>query len=121
MTTIHDILIDLSGTPGIKGCAVITADGIMVASSFNDTDQDDLIAGLTSFLTSTMRRVLQEGGMPTFSRLTLHCTHGKVVLIEIGDALLVVLTDQFGRIEACLPDIQEAAHQLRRQSRISMP
>jgi predicted regulator of Ras-like GTPase activity (Roadblock/LC7/MglB family) len=121
MATIQDILTDLDQTPGIKGCAVIMADGIMVASSFNDTEQDDLVAGLTSFLTSTMRRVLQEGGMPPFSRFTMYCTHGKVVLVEVGDALLVVLTDQFGRIEACLPDIQEASHQLRRQSRMSMP
>lgn len=121
MATIHDILSDLSQTHGVKGCAVITSDGIMVSSSFKDTEQDDLVAGLTSFLTSTLRRVLHEGGMPPFSRLTMHCTHGKVLLIDIGQALLVVLADQFGGLEACLPDIQEAAHQLRRQARIVMP
>jgi len=121
MATIQDILIDLSQTPGVKGCAVTTADGIMVSSCLNDTEQDDLVAGLTSFLTSTLRRVLQEGGMPPFSRFTMHCTHGKVLLIEIGEALLVVLADQFGGLESCLPDIQEASHQLRRQARISMP
>ena len=121
MATIQDILMDLSQTPGIKGCVVITADGIMVASSLDDPERDDLIAGLTSFLTSTMRRVLQEGGMSTFSRFTMHSTHGKVVVIELGEAFLVVLTDQFGKIEACLPDIQETTHQLRRLSRISTP
>lgn len=121
MATIHDILSDLSQIHGIKGCAVITSDGIMVSSSFNDTEQDDLVAGLTSFLTSTLRRVLHEGGMPPFSRFTMHCTHGKVLLIEIGQALLVVLGDQFGGLEACLPDIQEASHQLRRQARIVIP
>ncbi|MCZ6726407.1 MAG: roadblock/LC7 domain-containing protein, partial [Acidobacteria bacterium] len=91
------------------------------ASSFNDAERDDLVAGLTSFLTSTMRRVLQEGGMPTFSRFTMHSTHGKVVLLELGESFLVVLTDQFGRLDACIPDIQESAHQLRRQARISLP
>lgn len=121
MPTIQDTLTDLSQVPGVKGCAVITSDGIMVASSFRDTEQDDLVAGLTSFLTSTLRRVLHEGGMPPFARFTMHCTHGKVLLIEIGEALLVVLADQFGGLETCLPDIQEASHQLRRQARMSLP
>ena len=121
MATIQDILLDLKETACIKSCAVITADGIMVASTVGDPERDDLIAGLTSFLTSTMRRVLQEGGLAGCSRFTMNSTHGKVVLIELGESFLVVLTDQFGKIEARMPDIQEAAHQLRRLSRISMP
>lgn len=118
MTSIQDILEDLGHAPGVKGTAVVTADGIMVASTLGLEFRDDVVAGLISFLVSTVRRSLQEATMGAFTRFVLNATHGKVVLTDLGEAFLVVVTDQFAEVEACLRDIQESAVRLRRLVKI---
>ena len=45
----------------------------------------------------------------------MSCTHGKVVLCDLGDACLVALADQFAAIEDCLPAIDAASERLRIQ------
>ena len=113
MNAITEIIEDLSKITGVKGCAVVTSDGIMVASELAERFPEDVVAGLTSFLISTTRRSLAEGGLGRFRRFVMNCTHGKVVLCDAGDACLVALTDQFARIEDCLPAIEAASERLR--------
>ncbi|MCA8956242.1 MAG: roadblock/LC7 domain-containing protein [Planctomycetes bacterium] len=120
MTSIQDILEDLRVTASLKGCLVMMHDGIVVATALDRSLEGDVVSGLTSFLTSTLRRVLTESGLGGFTSLTVHSTHGKVLMVDIGTSYLVVTTNQFGRLDLSMPEIQEAALQLRRLSRISL-
>lgn len=120
MTTIQDILSELHETVASKGCLLILHDGTVVAHSLEDALEPDMVSGLTSFLTSTLNRGLSEGSMGGFSNFNIHSTHGKVLVIDLGDAFLVVLTNQFGGLKADMPEIQEATRELRRLSRISI-
>lgn len=120
MNDMAAILDELNATQGLKGSAVVTNDGIMVQSALTERFSEDVIAGLTSFLISTTRRSLAEGGLGTFRRFVMSCTHGKVVLCDLGDACLVTLADQFASIEACLPAIEAATERLRRAIRIQI-
>lgn len=120
MTTMKDVLVELQGAPTVKGCLVMMHDGIVVTSALEEGIEADLVSGLTSFLTSTLQRALLEGGMGGFSSFTMHSTHGKVLVVDMGESYLVVLTNQFGRLDLNMPEIQEAAHALRRMARISM-
>ncbi len=120
MTSIQDVLVDLKSSAELSGCLVLTPDGITVASELSNALNEDLVAGLASFLVSTTKRVLQEGEMGDFSTIALHSTHGKVLLVTLDRAYLVVLTNQFKKLETCMSEIQEAATQIRRLSRISV-
>lgn len=120
MTSIHDILLELRESVAVKGCLVMMHDGIVVSEALEESLEADLVSGLTSFLTSTLGRVLAEGGMGTFSSFTIHSTHGKVLVVDMGQSFLVVLTNQFGKLDMGMSEIQEAALQLRRLSRISI-
>ena len=120
MTSIQDILHDLGRAPGIKGTAVVTADGIMVASTLGLEFRDDVVAGLISFLVSTIRRALQEATMGAFTRFLMSATHGKVILTDIGEAFLVVVTDQFADLDLCTRDVQECALRLRKLVKIQI-
>ena len=109
---IKEILSRLNETQGVKGSAVVTADGIMIASALADQGTEDSVAGLVSFLVATTRRSLAEGGLPSCSRFRMYCTHGKIVLCDLGESCLVTLADQFTALDSCLPAIDTAVSEL---------
>lgn len=119
MTSIQDVLGEMNRITGVRGSALVTADGIMIASALLDKGTDDVVAGLASFLISTTRRALGDSQLGKFSRFVLTSTHGKLVLLDLGESFLVVLTDQFARLDQCLLEIQEAARQIRRLAQIA--
>ena len=120
MSSIKGVLEELNCTPDIKGSAVVMQDGIMVASALESRIPDDVVAGLVSFLVSTTRRSLKEGGLGEFSRFVMNSTHGKVIVVDVGEGFLVAITDQFAKLESCMDGVQEAALRLRRMARISI-
>lgn len=117
---ISDILASLNKINGVGGSAVLTNDGIVVQSQLGQGFLEDVVAGLSSFLISTTRRSLQEAGLGQFNRFVLNATHGKVVLVDIGEAFLVVLTNQFASLKHCVGAVQEAAAELRRAAKIDV-
>jgi uncharacterized protein len=119
VSKIQDALTDLRRSPGIKGSALVTSDGLIIAQSLDAQFRDDVVAGLTSFLLMTTSRCLQDCGMGGFSHFFLHATHGKVVFLELDSSYLVVLCDQFADLEGCRNEINGAAQQLRRAARMS--
>jgi len=117
MTSIQELLDDLNLRDGVRGSAVATADGIMVASALQQRFQDDVVTGLASFLVWTTRRAMGDGDV-RLDRFVMHATHGKLVIVDIGEAFLVVISDQFAELEVLLVDIDETARLLRRRVRI---
>ncbi len=120
MSSMSDILAELRDSVAVKGCLLMMHDGIVVTEVLEDHLDADQVSGLTSFLTSTLRRTLSEAAMGGFTSFTVHSTHGKILVVDIGESYLVMLTNQFGKLDMSMPEIQEAALQLRRLSRISL-
>lgn len=117
MTSIQEQLDELRTISGVSGAAVVTEDGIMVASALNEHFADDVIAGLASFLVSTTRRAMGEAA--AFGRFVMHATHGKLLLIDLGESFLVVLTDQFLDIDGLETELNDATRSLRRLATMS--
>ena len=120
MSEIREILAELVTVEGVRGAAVLTTDGIVVASELGDDFSDDVVVGLSSFLVATTARSLREAGMGTFHRFTLNATHGTVVLCDFGEAFVVAMTDQFADLQKCSIRVQETAAALRRVVRIEI-
>ena len=118
MNKIQDTVTDLSRAKGIKGCAVVLRDGITVAEALSDRFRSDVVSGLVSFLISTTNKTLNGAQLGEFRRFSLHSTHGKVLVIELGGPYLIVLLDQFASLDGCQADIKAAAQQLRRLSKM---
>ncbi len=110
------MLTELSAVSGVRGTAVVTPDGIMVASSLHGRFDEDVVAGLASFLIATTNRSMSdEGG---FERFVMHSTHGKVVLNDLGESFLVTITDQFVTIDPLLAEIDDCSRRLRRATKL---
>lgn len=117
---IQNILTSIGEVSGVVGSAVLTNDGMVVASQLGPGVLDDVVAGLSSFLISTTRRVLQDAGMEPFNRFVLNATHGKVVLVDIGEAYLIVLTDHLASVADGMAVIDRACEDLREAARIEV-
>ena len=119
MSRIHDAIKELHQLPGVKGAALLTTDGMVAAESLDEGLRSDVVAGLTSYLLMTTTRSLEEGGQGKLSQFVLHATHGKVILSIMEDSCLVVLFDQFADPNHAKREVQEAAHRIRRASRMA--
>ncbi|MEY4828957.1 MAG: hypothetical protein RLZZ562_753 [Planctomycetota bacterium] len=118
MNPIQETLEDLRHVSGVKGCMVVTHDGLVVADSLGPRYRQDIVAGLSSYLAMTTNRALAEGGLGKFDSFVLHAAHGKSVFHDIGEAVLVVLMDQFADLEQGRHELQSAVQRLRRSARL---
>jgi predicted regulator of Ras-like GTPase activity (Roadblock/LC7/MglB family) len=118
MSRIHEIVTDLQACPGVKGALVLTQDGLVAASALREEAAGETLAGMASWLAMTAGKVLREGGMGGMSRLWVHATHGKAVLVDLGKSCLVVMLDQFADPERTTPEIDDAVLRIRRASRL---
>ena len=115
-----DVLDKLNAHPGIIGSLVATRDGIVVASRLKSgLDEDAAAALVSSLLTSTMG-LLGECGEPRLEQLVLRATRGKIIVSDLENAYLVVVTDQHLDLEQGLLEIRSAAEHLKRLGRITV-
>lgn len=120
MREIDVLLEELSAQQCVRGCAVVTSDGIAVASRLHDRFREDVVVGLTSFLVQTTRRALDEAeDDPVLDRFVLHATHGKILNASLGDAWLVAITDQFARLDDLLPTFDSVLERMRVAARLA--
>ena len=117
---IKEILEELRRTVAVNGALLMMHDGMAVAHSLDESLEVEMVSGLTSFLTSTVDRGLSDGGMGGFTSFNIQSTHGRMLIVDLGDSYLVVLTNQFGTLSVGMPELQDATIQLRRLSRISI-
>lgn len=118
MTRIQDQLVELRRAPGVRGCAVLTSDGLVAAESLDERFRSEVVAGLSSYLLMTTNRSLHEGGLGGCQRFVLHATHGKAVLTTLDSAYLVVLFDQFADLSVSHQVVDDAVARLRRTTRM---
>lgn len=119
MSKIQDAIVELRHAPGVQGAAVVTADGLVAASSLSTGLDNDVIAGLTSYMMMTTNRSLDEGGYSSCTKLLLNATHGKAVCVQLDESFLVVLFDQFAEIGQADREVDEAVETIRRASRLA--
>lgn len=118
MSSIQGIVNSLKEAPGVKGAALVTGDGIVIASALGCELNSEVVAGLASFLITTTRRSLTEGRFGTFKRLMIQATNGKLLLLDLGESFLIVQTDQFARLTDSRAEVDAAAEALQSLSRI---
>jgi len=113
MSSMEQVVIELAKASGVRGCAVVTEDGMMVASALQGRFEPDVVAGLASFVIATTRRAMAHDREDRLDRFVVHATHGKLVLSDIGHAFLIVITDQFVHLDLVLRIVDDATARLK--------
>jgi uncharacterized protein len=114
----HEVLDELNSRPGIRGALVATPDGMVVASRLNGAFDPETAAALTSTLVAGAHEVGHQCGDQAMSRFILVSTRGKVIMVDLGNAYLVVVTERHIDLNQGLIEIESAAQTLRRMGRL---
>lgn len=114
-----EILVELNREVGVKGSMVVTQDGIVVASDLGSGLNDDLVAAVSSNAIMTINTSLQKIGQQNLTKFVLEAGFGKIVIIDIGIAYLVVILDQRINMDVTLIAISGAAYRIRQMGQIT--
>lgn len=104
-----------SGTPDVEGCAVVSEDGLMIASAFPQHIDEGRIAGMTSTLLSLGGRTAQELERGTLEQVFVKGDRGYVIVQQASEGtVLVVLTSEDAKLGLVFLDMRRAVEQIRK-------
>ena len=88
------ILSGLKKTGGIKGSAVISRDGLIVASDLSENVDADTVAAMSAAMQGAAETAVQELNQGELNQIIIDSGKGKMISIGAGEnAILVVLGD----------------------------
>ena len=115
-----DLLAPLREMKDVRGCAVMTHDGMLVVGALPPDSPEEVVAALTSFMVTTTNRSLRDNGLEEFESMMLSATNGNLLLISIGESYLVTITDQFVNAKEVWEIAKQTAKAVREAGRLSV-
>ena len=114
------ILAELTQKVGVRGAAVVTRDGMVVASALSRDMDEDALAAIGASLVLNTIKALANIEMDDVERVVVLGTRGKIILVDAHFAFLVVVTDHTIKLDVTMLDIAGAAYKLRKASRLEV-
>ncbi|MDJ0753204.1 MAG: roadblock/LC7 domain-containing protein [Ardenticatenaceae bacterium] len=111
-----DRLRDLqAGTPDIEASAVVSVDGLIMASSLPSGVDEDRISAMSAAMLSLGDRIAAELKRGTLDRVYISGSDGIIVLMAVGEeAVLTVLARSSAKLGLIFLDMKRAADDLAR-------
>lgn len=111
-----DRLRDLqAGTPDIEASAVVSVDGLIMASSLPSGVDEDRISAMSAAMLSLGDRIAHELKRGTLDRVYISGSDGIIVLMAVGEeAVLTVLARSSAKLGLIFLDMKRAADDLAR-------
>jgi predicted regulator of Ras-like GTPase activity (Roadblock/LC7/MglB family) len=109
-----DRLRDLqSGTPDIEASAVVSVDGLIMASSLPSGVDEDRISAMSAAMLSLGDRIASELNRGTLEQVYIKGSDGIIVLMAVGDeAVLTVLARAQAKLGLIFLDMKRAVEDL---------
>lgn len=113
---IIDRLLDLHSTsPDIVASAVVSVDGLAIASALPDGVEEDRVAAMSAAMLSLGERIATELGRGSLDQVYIKGAEGYVILISVGDeAVLTGLAREQARLGLIFLDMRRAAEDLKK-------
>ncbi len=111
-----DRLRDLRGnTPDVEASAVVSVDGLIMASSLPSGVEEDRVSAMSAAMLSLGERIAGELGRGVLDEVYIHGDEGYVLLMSSGtDAVLTVLAREQAKLGLVLLEMRRAAKDLER-------
>ena len=101
-------------TPDIEASAVVSIDGLSIASSLPGGIEDDRVSAMSAALLSLGDRIAQEMGRGTLTQIYVKGERGYVILSAVGEeAVLTVLAREDAKLGLVFFDLKRATEDLR--------
>ena len=118
MKSRNDMMVDRlrelqTGTPGIEASAVVSIDGLIMASALPANVDEDRISAMSAAMLSLGERIAGELSRGKLERILIDGADGIIVLMAIGEeAVLTVLAGSQVKLGLVLYDTRRAANEL---------
>lgn len=109
----EEVLRNLNKEMGVTGSAVVSKDGLVIASVL-DQDEES-VAGMAASVFQSAATTSGIMSIGTIGMITLESDKGKAFMIDLPDAFLIVLTNSEVNLGRLRIEIRKAANQLRTQ------
>jgi len=102
-------------TPDIEASAVVSVDGLIIASALPAEVEEDRVSAMSAAMLSLGERIAGELGRGIMDQVYIRGAHGYVILSAVGDeAVLTVLARQDAKLGLVFLDMRRAAEDLTR-------
>jgi predicted regulator of Ras-like GTPase activity (Roadblock/LC7/MglB family) len=102
-------------TPDIESAAVVSVDGLIMASSLPTGVEEDRVAAMSAAMLSLGERIATELGRGMLDQVYIRGGNGYVVLMSIGEeAVLTVLARQQAKLGLLFLDMKRTTQELSR-------
>lgn len=102
-------------SPGVEASALISEDGLMIASALTPSMEESRVAGMTATLLNLGGRAALELNRGGVQEVIVRGDHGYAVLISAGrGALLLALTNESSKLGLIFFDMKEAIRALQK-------
>jgi predicted regulator of Ras-like GTPase activity (Roadblock/LC7/MglB family) len=109
-----DRLRDLqAGTPDIEASAVVSVDGLIMASSLPAGVEEDRVSAMSAAMLSLGERISSELGRGILDQVYVRGKSGFVILMSVGEeAVLTALVRESAKLGLVFLDMKRAANDL---------
>jgi predicted regulator of Ras-like GTPase activity (Roadblock/LC7/MglB family) len=102
-----------SKTPDVEASAVVSVDGLTIASSLPHNVEEDRVSAMSAAMLSLGERIAGELGRGILAEVYIHGNEGYVLLTSVGrDAVLTVLARQQAKLGLVFLEMRRAAQDL---------
>lgn len=102
-----------ASTPDIEASAVVSVDGLIMASALPADVEEDRVSAMSAAMLSLGERIAGELGRGTLEQVYIRGAHGYVFLSAVGEeAVLTVLARQDAKLGLVFLDMRRAAEDL---------
>ena len=102
-----------ASTPDIEASAVVSVDGLIMASSLPAGVEEDRVSAMSAAMLSLGERIASELGRGTLDQVYIKGENGYVLLMSVGEeAVLTVLARSQAKLGLLFLDMRRAAEEL---------
>jgi predicted regulator of Ras-like GTPase activity (Roadblock/LC7/MglB family) len=101
------------GTPDVEASAVVSVDGLIIASALPANVEEDRVSAMSAAMLSLGERIAGELGRGTLDQVYIRGDNGYVILTAVGEeAVLTVLARKDAKLGLVFLDMRRAAEDL---------
>ena len=102
-----------SSSPDIQGAAIVSADGLPIASVLSPDVEEDRVAAMSAAMASLGERITAELGRGQFEQVYIKGDIGFALLTSVGpDAVLTVIASSEARLGLLLLELRKTVQDL---------
>ncbi len=104
-----------AASPDIEGSAVVSVDGLIMASALPSGSEEDRVSAMSAAMLSLGERIASELGRSTLEQVYIRGDSGYVLLTAVGEeAVLTVLAREGAKLGLIFLEMRRAAEDLTR-------